>query len=58
MDTIATADPPLAHSALPAESSPNDASITPLDLMEGPKVRTKLRLYAILIALYVIYIPP
>ncbi|KAK7995221.1 hypothetical protein PG990_013994 [Apiospora arundinis] len=31
---------------------PSTAPIEPLDLIEGPKVRTKLRLYAILSALY------
>jgi len=59
MDTITTAEPPLVHAGLPAELpaagvSPSNTLITPLDLIDGPKVRTKLRLYAILLALYVI----
>jgi hypothetical protein len=58
MDTITTAEPPLVHARLPAELpaagvSPSNTPITPLDLIDGPKVRTKLRLYAILFALYV-----
>lgn len=58
MDIITTAEPPLVHTGLPAElpaagGSPSNAPITPLDLIDGPKVRTKLRLYAILLALYV-----
>ncbi|KAF4629725.1 hypothetical protein G7Y89_g8421 [Cudoniella acicularis] len=57
MDIITTAEPPLVHAGLPAEPpaagvSPSNTPITPLDLIEGPKVRTKLRLYAILLALY------
>jgi hypothetical protein len=58
MDIITTAEPPLIHAGLPGELpalavSPSNAAITPLDLIEGPKVRTKLRLYAILFGLYV-----
>lgn len=60
MDINATTDPSLAHVALsgPGDISSqgifsNDDPITPLDLVEGPKIRTKLRLYAILLALYV-----
>ncbi|KAL3418139.1 major facilitator superfamily transporter [Phlyctema vagabunda] len=52
MDTITTAEPPLAHAGLPAEGSPSNSPIVPLDIIDGPKVRTKLRLYAILSALY------
>jgi hypothetical protein len=59
MDIITTAEPPLAHDVMPGEPSAAGHSLsntimTPLDLIEGPKVRTKLRLYAILLALYVI----
>ena len=58
MDIITTAEPPLVHDGLPAElpaagASSSNTPITPLDLIEDPKVRTKLRLYAILLALYV-----
>ncbi|KAK6604443.1 hypothetical protein QC760_004063 [Botrytis cinerea] len=57
MDINAPTDPSSAHVALPGEMSSsgiftNDGPITPLDLVEGPKIRTKLRLYAILVALY------
>lgn len=31
----------------------NDGPVVPLDLEDGPHVRTKLRLWAILLALYV-----
>jgi len=58
MDVITTAEPPLVHAGLPVElpaavGSPSNNPITPLDLMDDPKIRTKLRLYAILLALYV-----
>jgi len=58
MDVMTAVEPPLVHAGLPAELpdgrvSPSNTPITPLDLIEGPKVRTKLRLYAILLALYV-----
>jgi len=58
MDIITIAEPPLVHAELLAELpatgvSPTNTPIMPLDLIEGPKVRTKLRLYAILLALYV-----
>lgn len=62
MNIIAPAEPPLAHAELPPEISasgvsPSNDPITPLDLVDGPKVRTKLRLYSILLALYVTYRP-
>lgn len=58
MDIITTAEPPSIHAGSPAElpvagGSPSNTQITPLDLVEGPKVRTKLRQYSILLALYV-----
>lgn len=58
MDIITTAEPPLVHTGLPAELptagvSPSNTPVTPLDLIDDPKVRTKLRLYAILLGLYV-----
>lgn len=58
MDIITAAEPPLVHAGLPAELPaagifPGNTPITSLDLTESPKVRTKLRLYAILLALYV-----
>jgi hypothetical protein len=39
----------------PAELPPNKHTIEPLDLIENPKVRTKLRIYSILVSLYVHY---
>lgn len=59
MDIITASEPPNVHAEfsieLPdVEVSHNDIpTIEPLDLIESPKVRTKLRLYAILFALYV-----
>jgi hypothetical protein len=58
MDTISTTKPPLVHDGLPTALpavgiSPAHAPLTPLDLSDAPTVRTKLRLYAILLALYV-----
>ena len=56
MDINAPTDPSSAHVALPGEMSSSGifyGPITPLDLVEGPQIRTKLRLYAILVALYV-----
>jgi hypothetical protein len=61
MDTITTAEPPLvhdgSHAELPAGGvsplNPPGTPVTPLDLIEVTNVRTKLRLYAILSALYV-----
>jgi hypothetical protein len=60
MDIITASEPPLVHAAFPAEipaaeTPPIDIPIESLDLIESPKVRTKLRLYAILSALYVAY---
>ena len=58
MDIITASEPPMVHAGFPAELPaaevpPSDIPIEPLDLIESPKVRTKLRLYAILLALYV-----
>lgn len=58
MDNITTAAPNMIHDEMcvkppVAQNFSSNAPITPLDLVEGPKVRTKLRLYAILLALYV-----
>jgi hypothetical protein len=60
MDIITASDSPMVHAGFPAELpatevSPSNIPIKPLDLIESPKVRTKLRLYAILLALYVTY---
>ncbi|PQE19248.1 MFS transporter protein [Rutstroemia sp. NJR-2017a BBW] len=60
MGTITTADPPLVHDGSHRELPTGGASplnppvptVTPLDLIEVTNVRTKLRLYAILSALY------
>jgi len=62
MDIITHAEPPLVQTGSPpelsaTELSPSDIPIEPLDLIESPKVRTKLRLYAILSALYVHSLP-
>ena len=38
-----------------AELPSGEHTIEPLDQLEDPKVRTKLRIYAILVALYVCY---
>ena len=62
MDNITALKPAMADAGPPAELPPiphNEnaiGSIEPLDLVEeDPKVRTKLRLYGILVALYVHY---
>jgi hypothetical protein len=56
MDNITPLKPPMADSGTPAELPPNERTIEPIELLkplEDPTVRTKLRLYAILVALYV-----
>lgn len=53
MDNITPHKPAVADTGPPAELPPNERTIEPLDLIEEPKVRTKLRIYAILAALYV-----
>jgi hypothetical protein len=61
MDTNAIAEPPPGvHAGSPLDTSapevsPSTIPIEPLDLIENPKVRTKLGLYSILSALYVNY---
>lgn len=55
MDNITPHNPAVADTGPPAELPPNEHPIEPLDLIEEPKVRTKLRIYAILAALYVHY---
>lgn len=57
MDSISAPEPSLLHHELPLEISPvpvhsSGTSIRPLDLEESTNVRTKLRLYLILTALY------
>lgn len=54
MEDITALKPAVADAGPPAaESRPNEQTIQPLDLLEAPKVRTKLRITAILVALYV-----
>lgn len=53
MDNITALKPAIPDARPPAELPPNSHTIEPLDLHQDQKVRTKLRLYAILIALYV-----
>ena len=61
MDNITALKPAMEDVGLavdagpPAELPPNEIVIEPLDLQEPPKVRTKLRIYAILVALNVHY---
>jgi hypothetical protein len=55
MNITKTSEPPTVPAGLPADPPATDAPIVPLDLEESPKVRTKLRLYTILSALYVTY---
>ena len=62
LDITKSSEPPLVHAGLPAELPtmtipPSDIPIAPLDIEEGPKLRTKLRLFVILTALYVAYPP-
>jgi hypothetical protein len=58
LDIAKASEPPLVLPVLPAELPattvpPSNIPITPLNLEESPKLRTKLRLYIILTALYV-----
>ena len=57
MDNITALQPAMADAGTPtpAEPSPDKHTVEPLDLIETPKVRTKLRIYAILVALCVHY---
>ncbi|KAM0806633.1 putative MFS multidrug transporter-like protein [Seiridium cardinale] len=57
MDSVKASEPPLVHTGPSAEppamtDPPSDSTVAPLDLQEGPKHRTKLRLMIILTALY------
>jgi MFS family permease len=57
MDNITALKPPaMADAGPPAELPPNEQTIEPLDVeaLEEPKVRTKLRIYAILVSLYLV----
>jgi hypothetical protein len=54
MDNITAVQPAMLDAGPSEEILPNDPTIEPLDEVEDPKVRTKLRIYAILVALYVI----
>ncbi len=53
MNDTTVLQPAMADAELPAEPTPEERTIEPLDLIEEPKVRTKLRIYTILAALYV-----
>ncbi len=55
MDNITALKPAMADAGTLVELPPNEHTIEPLDLLEHLKVRTKLRIYAILVALYVHY---
>jgi MFS family permease len=60
LDITKASEPPLVHGGHPAKLPattipPSDMPIAPLDLEESPKLRTKLRVYIILRALYVAY---
>lgn len=60
MDITKASEPPEVYARLSAELPATtlalgDSPIAPLDLEESPQVRTKLRLYMILTALYVAY---
>lgn len=58
MDIVKPSEPRVALAASPAKLAapddvPNSIPNEALDLIDSPKIRTKLRLYAILLALYV-----
>lgn len=55
MDNITALKPATPDAAPPAELASDEPAIKPLDVLEVPKVRTKLRIYTILAALYVHY---
>jgi hypothetical protein len=55
MDNITALMPAMADAGPPADCLPNEPAVEPLDPVEDPKVRTKLRISAILVALYVHY---
>ena len=52
-DNIMVVKPDVADSGPLADPSANEHTLEPLDVEEATKARTKLRLYAILTALYV-----
>ncbi|KAI3325327.1 MFS general substrate transporter [Xylariaceae sp. AK1471] len=57
METTKSSKPLVVHAGIPAELPattipPSDSPSASLDLEEGPKIRTNLRLYSILTALY------
>ncbi|MCJ1395278.1 hypothetical protein MMC18_008162 [Xylographa bjoerkii] len=52
MDNTTALMPAIADAGLPAELLSREHTIEPLDVLEGPKARPKLRLYTILVALY------
>ena len=54
IDNITVLSPAAADAGPPAEVPPNERTIEPLDLVEEPKIRTKLRIYAIVFALCVL----
>ena len=55
MDDITAVKPAAMPDAAPAPELPanDEPTLEPLDLVQEPKVRTKLRIYSILVALYV-----
>lgn len=54
MDDITHVKPVGINAGGPAEPAPiNEQNIESLDVLEPPKVRTKLRTYTLLVALYV-----
>jgi hypothetical protein len=60
LDVITAAEPQAAIAASSVKSfavdiASNENAVEPLDVIDRPKVRTALRLYAILSALYVNY---
>ena len=61
MDDITTLKPAIENVGIEANAGPpaklptNEHTIEPLGLQEPPIVRNKLRIYAILVALYVNY---
>ena len=54
-DNITAVGPALADAGSPAELPSNERTVEQFETFNDPKVRTKLRLYAILVALYVQY---
>jgi hypothetical protein len=54
-DSIMAAESTVADIAIPADLPSNTQPIEPLEVEEAQPVRTKLRIYATLLALYVIY---